>query len=123
MITKQCEALLFRNVGLLQPNVLVAELTTKTNYDADDMETQVAEDEPRSFQGERKNFVRILSSVNFGAVRLFHLDAPGGSGEIFLINLRLTNVPKHQVVASSDTAAIGYEPVKRYIRPANFHWI
>lgn len=91
------------------PNALATEYMRELNYNTDEMAAHVATNEPLLLEEQRSVYNRILLSVNSGQGKLFFLDAPGGTGKTFLINILLAALRKEKrialAVASSGIAA------------------
>ncbi|GBP07788.1 hypothetical protein EVAR_73194_1 [Eumeta japonica] len=69
-----------------------AEYTRETSYDQSKLLQNIAQDEPRLNIDQKKVFTTLLSSIDNNEGKIFFLDAPGGTGKTFLINLLLTKV-------------------------------
>ncbi|XP_059222048.1 ATP-dependent DNA helicase pif1-like [Stomoxys calcitrans] len=86
-----------------------AEYTRETSYDQSKLLQNIAQDEPRLNIDQKKVFTTLLSSIDNNEGKIFFLDAPGGTGKTFLINLLLTKVRSTGkialAVASSGIAA------------------
>ncbi|CAG4932716.1 unnamed protein product [Colias eurytheme] len=86
-----------------------AEYTRETSYDQTRLLQNIAQDEPRLNIDQKKVFAEILSTIDNNEGKLFFLDAPGGTGKTFLINLLLKKVRSigkiALAVASSGIAA------------------
>ena len=66
-----------------------AEYTRETSYDQTRLLQNIAQDEPRLNIDQKKVFTALLSTIHSNEGKLFFLDAPGGTGKTFLINLLL----------------------------------
>jgi len=88
---------------------LSSDLIRELNYDIAQLDTHVCETEPRLLPEQREVYQKIYQRVESGGGGLFFLDAPGGTGKTFLLNLLLAKVRKQQnvalAVASSGIAA------------------
>lgn len=100
--------------GLPQPsrsqNILPnREYLIETSYDVEILEKEVAAKEINLTNEQQMVYHRVLESIETGAGQLFFLDAPGGTGKTFLINLLLQKIRSHGhialAVASSGIAA------------------
>ncbi|GFW11459.1 ATP-dependent DNA helicase [Trichonephila clavipes] len=84
---------------------LIKELSHNTAL----LDTQVSETEPRLLPEQKDIYNKILQRVELGEGGLFFLDAPGGTGKTFLLNLLLAKIRKDRnvalIVASSEIAA------------------
>lgn len=86
-----------------------AEYTREISYDQSRLLQVIDQDEPRLNIDQKKVFTALLSSIDKNEGKLFFLDAPGGTGKTFLINLLLAKVRSTGkialAVASSGIAA------------------
>lgn len=81
----------------------------ETSYDVKELEAYIRENEPLLVPDQRAAYNAILNQIEKGAGGIIFLDAPGGTGKTFVINLLLAKV-RHQskiaiAVASSGIAA------------------
>ncbi|XP_071579388.1 uncharacterized protein [Temnothorax nylanderi] len=81
----------------------------ETNYDVNALEEVVSNNEGLLTDEQFVVYRHVLSSVESGGGQVFFLDAPGGTGKTFLINLLLARVRRERgialAVASSGIAA------------------
>ncbi|XP_071652985.1 uncharacterized protein [Temnothorax longispinosus] len=81
----------------------------ETNYDVNALAEVVSNNEGLLTDEQLAVYRQVLSSVESGAGQVFFLDAPGGTGKTFLINLLLARVRSDRgialAVASSGIAA------------------
>ncbi|UYV76647.1 hypothetical protein LAZ67_14001572 [Cordylochernes scorpioides] len=84
------------------------ELLRETSYDLSRLLQFVASNEPKlaNVPEQKEAYARILSKIASNAGGLYFLDAPGGTGKTFLINLFLTKVRSTGDIALS-TASSG----------------
>ncbi|UYV71196.1 hypothetical protein LAZ67_8002131 [Cordylochernes scorpioides] len=84
------------------------ELLRETSYDLSMLLQFAASNEPKlaNVPEQKEAYERILSKINSNAGGLYFLDAPGGTGKTFLINLLLTKVRSTGDIALS-TASFG----------------
>ncbi|UYV68948.1 hypothetical protein LAZ67_6001757 [Cordylochernes scorpioides] len=84
------------------------ELLRETSYDLSRLLQFVASNEPKlaNVPEQKEGYDRILSKIDSNAGGLYFLDAPGGTGKSFLINLLLTKVRSTGDIALS-TASSG----------------
>ena len=64
-----------------------AEYTREISYDQMLLLQNIAQDEPRLNIDQKNIFTALLSTIDNNEAKLFILDAPGGTGKTFLINL------------------------------------
>jgi len=93
----------------LAPNQMCSEMIREKNYDLRELEQYVAKNEPVLVPDQRAAYNAILSMLGSKQGGIVFLDAPGGTGKTFLINLILSKV-RHQkhvaiAVASSGIAS------------------
>lgn len=86
-----------------------AEYIRETSYDQSRLLQNIIQDEPRLNIDQKKVLTTLLSSIENNEGKIFFLDAPGGTGKTFLINLLLRKVRSTGkialAVASSGIAA------------------
>lgn len=91
------------------PNQLSREMLEETSYNLKEMEELIAKNEPLLVGDQRRAYNEILSKVESNQGGMVFLDAPGGTGKTFLINLILAKMRKERkvalAVASSGIAA------------------
>jgi ATP-dependent exoDNAse (exonuclease V), alpha subunit - helicase superfamily I member len=85
------------------------EIARELDYDFIALQHQVTELVPQLLPEQNHVFHQVLRKINSGNGGLFFLDAPGGTGKTFLLNLLLMSVRKDKqiavAVASSGIAA------------------
>lgn len=100
--------------GLPQPKRYASGLNNReylreTNYDCSALSTVVLQNENRLTREQLNVYQQIMKSIDEGIGQIFFLDAPGGTGKTFLINLLLARVRSNKgialAVASSGIAA------------------
>jgi hypothetical protein len=88
---------------------LSREMLRETSYDLNDLETYVSTNEPLLLVDQRAAYNAILDRINRKAGGIIFLDAPGGTGKTFVINLLLAKIRQQSkiaiAVASSGIAA------------------
>ena len=95
----------------LDPNNgnLCAEVFRQTNYQTDQLQKYVSEKEPLLTADQRSAYQTILQQVEGNNGSILFLDAPGGTGKTFVINLLLAKIRLQKkialAVASSGIAA------------------
>ncbi len=89
--------------GLPQPEVningLAIEYLRETNYNIEEMATYVHNNEPRLIEEQQHAYNAIISSIEEGTGGFFFLDAPGGTGKTFVINLLLAKLRQTKRIA------------------------
>lgn len=85
------------------------DLLREMNYDANQLTSYIAEDEPKLIRDQTTAYRRILAKVDDTNGAIVFLDAPGGTGKTFLSNLLLAKIRQQRniaiAVASSGIAA------------------
>ncbi|XP_062519604.1 uncharacterized protein LOC134194679 [Corticium candelabrum] len=85
------------------------DLIRETNYDQDEFTTYVSSNEPLLVPDQAAAYHVILDNMQRGSGGIIFLDAPGGTGKTFLLNLLLAKVRQQKkiaiAVASSGIAA------------------
>ncbi|UYV79530.1 hypothetical protein LAZ67_17003027 [Cordylochernes scorpioides] len=101
-----------RELGLGAPrrNVVTnSDILRELAYDTAELEDSVASMLPKLLPEQRRVFDAVLAKINLSQPIIIFLDAPGGTGKTFLLNLLLAMVRKEQniaiAVASSGIAA------------------
>ncbi|CAF1652102.1 unnamed protein product, partial [Didymodactylos carnosus] len=94
-----------RNLG----DRLSREMLRETSYDVNELDQYVLANEPLLVIGQRAAYNAILDRTNRKAGGIIFLDAPGGTGKTFVINLLLAKIRQQSkiaiAVASSGIAA------------------
>ncbi|CAF4976546.1 unnamed protein product [Rotaria sp. Silwood1] len=94
-----------RNLG----DRLSSEMLRETSYDVKELDAYVAANEPLLVPDQRTAYNAILGQIKEKAAGIIFLDAPGGTGKTFVINLLLAKIRKESkiaiAVASSAIAA------------------
>lgn len=92
-----------------QHHNLAQEIIRETSYNSNDLNSYITENEPKLLPEQRTAYEKIISSTSQQRGGIFFLDAPGGTGKTFLINLLLAKVRLNKeialAVASSGIAA------------------
>jgi hypothetical protein len=83
-------------VGLQAPNrsdleELNRDILREKSYNVAELETFVDNNKPLLLEDQRQAYNRFMNSIEIGNGGLFFLDAPGGTGKTFLINLLLAD--------------------------------
>ncbi|CAF1021035.1 unnamed protein product [Adineta steineri] len=90
-------------------NSLSSEMLRETSYDVKELDAYVAANEPLLVPDQRAAYNAILDLIKKKAGGIKFLDAPGGTGKTFVINLLLAKIRKDSkiaiAVASSGIAA------------------
>jgi PIF1-like helicase/Helitron helicase-like domain at N-terminus len=88
---------------------LSSEMLRETSYDVKELDAYVAANEPLLVPDQRAAYNAILGQIKEKAGGIIFLDAPGGTGKTFVINLLLAKIRKESkiaiAVASSGIAA------------------
>jgi len=88
---------------------LSSEMLRETSYDVKELDAYVAVNEPLLVADQRAAYNAILDQIKREAGGIIFLDAPGGTGKTFVINLLLAKIRKESkiaiAVASSGIAA------------------
>ena len=88
---------------------LSREMLRETSYDLNDLKTYVSTNEPLLVMDQRAAYNAILDRIKRKAGGIIFLDAPGGTGKTFVINLLLAKIRQQSkiaiAVASSGIAA------------------
>ncbi|CAF1521840.1 unnamed protein product [Didymodactylos carnosus] len=94
-----------RNLG----DRLSREMLRETSYDVNELDKYVSTNEPLLVADQKTAYNAILDRISRKAGRIIFLDAPGGTGKPFVINLLLGKIRQQSkiaiVVASSGIAA------------------
>jgi len=86
---------LLRDLGMtIVPDRSVADATNsdilhETNYNLEDLNAHIERDEPRLVPDQRSVYNEIVSSALNRDGKCFFIDAPGGTGKTFVLNLIL----------------------------------
>ncbi|KAL8608682.1 hypothetical protein ACOMHN_002911 [Nucella lapillus] len=90
-------------------DMLQQEILRETNYNTEELVQYVEDNQSKLVPDQKVAFDTIMTSISNESGQLFFLDAPGGTGKTFLINLILAEVRKRQhialAIASSGIAA------------------
>ena len=90
-------------------NSLSSEMLRETNYDMKELNAYVAANEPLLVLDQKGAYKAILDQIQRKVGGIIFLDAPGGTGKTFVINLLLATIRKESkiaiAVASSGIAA------------------
>ncbi|UYV79262.1 hypothetical protein LAZ67_17001830 [Cordylochernes scorpioides] len=97
-------------LGAPRRNVITnSDILRELAYDTAELEDNVASMLPKLLPEQRRVFDAVLAKINLSQPIIIFLDAPGGIGKTFLLNLLLAMVRKEQniaiAVASSGIAA------------------
>ncbi|XP_053595501.1 uncharacterized protein LOC128667822 [Microplitis demolitor] len=92
-----------------EPGIINQQYLNELAYDTDKLTKEVIKSVPILNKEQKEAYESILNSVVSDSGRLFFLDAPGGTGKTFLINLLLAKMRSRKsiaiAVASSGIAA------------------
>ncbi|UYV82863.1 hypothetical protein LAZ67_22001131, partial [Cordylochernes scorpioides] len=97
-------------LGAPRRNVVTnSDILRELAYDTAELEDNVASMLPKLLPEQRRVFDAVLAKINLSQPIIIFLDAPGGTGKTFLLNLLLAMIRKEQniaiAVASSGIAA------------------
>lgn len=68
------------------------EVALRKPYDVNELNEYITENEPKLVNDQVTAYNRVMHSVRFNEGKIFFLDAPGGTGKIFITNLILAKV-------------------------------
>lgn len=117
MIEEKCMSLSNKTVfelGLPAPkyqqnNIMNRDLLRERNYNVEELQTYVENQKRLLVNDQKEAYETIMNQFESGNGGMFFLDAPGGTGKTFLLNLILAAVrSKHEIalaVASSGIAS------------------
>ena len=80
-------------------HALAQEILRETSYDVSALQAHITQKEPLLLQEQKHAYCTILDSVDKQSGGLFFLDAPGGTGKTFLLNLLLAKVRERKMIA------------------------
>ncbi len=75
------------------------EYLRELSYNADELRTFVNQNEPLLNPEQRHVYNTILDNIDSREGKVFFLDAPGGTGKTFLLNLLLAKVWERKKIA------------------------
>ena len=81
------------------PNQLCSEMLRETNYNLTELTQYVAKHEPLLVTDQRAAYNEIMSMVSSKQGGIVFLDAPGGTGKTFVINLILAKIRQEKQIA------------------------
>ncbi|GFX94401.1 ATP-dependent DNA helicase [Trichonephila clavipes] len=84
------------------------EIARELDYDFIALQHQAAELVPQLLLEQNHIFHQVLRKIDSGNGRFFFLDAPGGTGKTFLLNLLLMSIRKDKKKNSSCCSFFGY---------------
>jgi hypothetical protein len=85
--------------GELPTNQLCAEILRETNYNIEELALHVSLNEPLLVPDQRAAYNAILHHVEENKGGIFFLDARGGAGKTFILNLLLAKIRKRKKIA------------------------
>ena len=85
--------------GELPTNQLCAEILRETNYIIEELALHVSINEPLLVPDKRAAYNAILHQVQENKGGIFFLDAPGGMGKTFILNLLLAKIRQRKKIA------------------------
>ncbi|KIH67553.1 hypothetical protein ANCDUO_02114 [Ancylostoma duodenale] len=80
-------------------DVVNSEISRERSYNVDQLENFIQANKPLLVNDQRLAFDAIMNLISNGDGGLFFLDAPGGTGKTFLINLLLAEIRKNNDIA------------------------
>ena len=80
-------------------NPLSNEVLRETSYDVDMLRQYVTEKEPTLTADQRQIYDRVINAVQQEESAFFFIDAPGGTGKTYLINIALAKLRSQRKVA------------------------
>jgi len=83
----------------LPTNQLCAEILRETNYSIEELMLHVSLNEPLLVPDQRAAYNAILHHIEENKGGIFFLDAPGGTGKTFILNLLLTKIHQRKQIA------------------------
>jgi hypothetical protein len=83
----------------LPTNHLCAEILRETNYSIEKLALHVSLNEPLPIRDQRAAYNAILHHVEENKRGIFFLDAPGGTGKTFILNLLLAKIRQRKKIA------------------------
>jgi hypothetical protein len=83
----------------LPTNQLCAEILHETNYSIEELVLHISLNEPLLFPHQRAAYNAILHHVEENKGGIFFLDAQGGTGKTFILNLLLAKIPQRKQIA------------------------
>ena len=101
-----------RQLGLPSPkrnlgDRLSREMLRETSYDIDELNRYVLANEPLLVLDQRAAYSAILNQIERKAGGILFLDAPGGTGKTFVINLLLARIRQQSKIAITATLLQG----------------
>lgn len=91
-----------------ESSVTNSELTKELNYNGDELRRYIEENKPKLTQAQRIVYNTIINRIDTNAGGIIFLDAPGGTGKTFLINLILATVRvKNEIALALALASSG----------------
>ena len=85
------------NRNYLQP--LTSLLIWKTSYDTNELNIYIVNNEFKLNHEQSMVCITVYNSVGYGTIGAYFLNAPGGTGKTFLINLILANIKSNKMIA------------------------
>lgn len=88
--------------GMSRPQrarVVSTDLVHESEYDIASLQQQIQESIPQLNSEQRLVFDKVVQRVESGEGGLFFLDAPGGTGKTYLLNLLLAQIRKENGIA------------------------
>jgi len=80
-------------------NTLNQDIIRETSYNVDQLSRYVSDNEPLLLDDQRKVYSTILESIQNNVDGIYFVDAPGGTGKTFVINLLLSTVRSNGQIA------------------------
>jgi hypothetical protein len=99
------------SINTVHDKALPAMLYKETHYNKEQLQIEIAEKEPMLLLEQKLIYNKIIRSLQADEEGIFFIDAPGGTGKTFLLNLLLAKVRLDNGIALA-VASSGYNCVR-----------